>query len=44
MPEKLVYKYSLYNTVKDVAIWEREPSRELKILPPDQYKAYKEDL
>ena len=41
MPEKLFYKYSKYDSTRDVTIWEREPSRELKILPPYQYKAYK---
>lgn len=44
MPEKLVYKYSKYDSISDVTIWEREPSRELKILSPDQYKAYKRNL
>ena len=41
MPEKLFYKYSKYDSTRDVTIWEREPSRELKILPPYYYKAYK---
>ena len=44
MPERLIYKYSLYDSERDVAIWEREPSRELRILPPEQYRAYKEDM
>ena len=44
MPEKLVYKYSLFDTVKEEAIWEREPSRELKILPPENYAAYKQEM
>lgn len=44
MPERLIYKYTIYNCLKDQAIWEREPSRELHILPPEQYEAYKQDL
>ena len=42
MPERLIYKYSLYDSQSDVAVWEREPSRELRILPPEQYAAYKQ--
>ena len=44
MPERLVYKYSIYDTVEQVSVWEREPSRELKIQPPEKYRAYKQDL
>jgi len=40
MPDKLIYKYSLYNQ-KEETIWEREPSRELKILDPKDYMEYK---
>ena len=44
MPERLIYKYSIYDRQKDLAIWEREPSRELHILPPELYEAYKQDM
>ena len=44
MPERLVYKYSIYDCTLEQAIWEREPSRELRILPPEGYRAYKEDM
>lgn len=44
MPERLVYKYTIFDSSKQVAIWEREPSRELKIQPPEAYRSYKEDM
>ena len=44
MPERLVYKYSVFDSSKQVAIWEREPSRELKIQSPEAYRSFKEDM
>lgn len=41
MPERLVYKYSLYDYKTEIAVWEREPSRMLEILDPSDYASYK---
>ena len=40
---RLVYKYSLNNSIKDQIIWEREPSRYLIIVDPNEYQGFGED-
>lgn len=42
--DKLVYKYSLYDKTTQVSIWEREPSRELKIAVPEDYRTFRNSL
>ena len=39
--DKLVYKYSLFDKQSGVAVWEREPSRELKIRVPEEYGEFR---
>ena len=34
LPQRICYKYSLYNEQKDQIVWEREPSRYLEIVDP----------
>ena len=41
MPQRLIYKYSLYNLSDKTTLWEREPSRMLEICDPDGYSLYK---
>lgn len=33
----ITYKYSIYCAEKDYSVWEREPSRYLKLMDPDEY-------
>ena len=37
-PRNIKYKYSYFNDDKDEAVWEREPSRELRIRDPNAYR------
>lgn len=37
MPSRMVYKYSIVNSRTGDVVWEREPSRFLKIVDPSQY-------
>jgi len=36
-PPKIKYKYSIYNKEENHTVWEREPTRELVILDPNNY-------
>mmetsp|Transcript_14764 Transcript_14764/g.14361 ORF Transcript_14764/g.14361 Transcript_14764/m.14361 type:complete len:297 (-) Transcript_14764:36-926(-) len=38
IPEKIEYKYSIINDEDVYAIWEREPSREIRVQDPSTYK------
>lgn len=38
MPHRLKYKYSIHNPVTNRTVWEREPTRELRVLDPNDYK------
>ena len=41
--DKLIYKYTTWNEQTKIAIWEREPSRMLNILDPNDYVSFKRD-
>lgn len=38
MPQRLKYKYSVHNAIAKRTVWEREPTRELQVLDPNEYK------
>lgn len=38
LPKRLKYKYSIHDNTKDRTVWEREPTRELQLLDPTEYR------
>ena len=37
-PSRLKYKYSTFNEENNRTVWEREPTRELQLLDPNDYQ------